>query len=527
MACLSLLSPLRGQAPSRVLLHAATGVNAKAIAEFAGISPDSVAVVDQEFGLYLFSLRAGQQTGQICGRISACRGVISCQTLKQVQRRRTPDDPLFGRQRFLNTIQATLAWNASTGGLNSRGDTLVVAIVDDGMDTLHPDLLPNAWFNRKEIPFNGIDDDLNGYTDDYRGWNGGDTNGQTFTTQSLYSHGTHVSGIIGASGNNAVGVSGINWRIKMMPLLCYPKNGIDADLGVIRCMIYALRMKKLYLSSGGTQGAMIVALNTSVGIDRARPSDEPVWCALYDSLGKYGIISSVATTNSNIDIGKEGDIPGLCASRYTLVVSNTDPEDNRVNSGFSDTFVDLSAPGQFSYSTALLSFSGPNGPYNEQSGSSFAAPQVGASAALLMSGACDTFWSVYRAYPDSAVMLVHGWIMAGTKKLSVLNGLNVSGGRLDLYEAFRQMEKWCKSLQPAAPGFSMFPNPAAAGSWLQINGTGDAGTLELFSLSGQVCMPLKEIKAGRVFLPELSAGVYVARVQSSEGTIIARLLITN
>jgi hypothetical protein len=117
------------------------------------------------------------------------------------------------------------------------------------------------WFNRNEIPWNGADDDGNGYTDDYRGWNGGDSNNRTFTTQSIYAHGTEVAGIMGAAGNNNTGVCGINWQTKLMPLLCYPINGVNGDLGVIRSMLYALRMKKLYMATGGQKGALIMAVN--------------------------------------------------------------------------------------------------------------------------------------------------------------------------------------------------------------------------------------------------------------------------
>ena len=89
-----------------------------------------------------------------------------------------------------------------------------------------------------------------------------------------------------------------------------------------------------------------MAVNTSVGIDGAFPNEEPIWCSLYDSLGHAGILSSIATTNSNVDVGIAGDIPSLCPSPFTIVVNNTDANDNRMGSGYNKEFVDMAAPGQ-------------------------------------------------------------------------------------------------------------------------------------------------------------------------------------
>ena len=514
------------RAQEKVLLVLEPGVMPSTVAERAGIHPRHFSVVDADFRLYSVRCAEGHSPEKLLYLLRRTRGVAMAQQSMPVMRRRTPDDPLYSRQRFLSTMSAPGVWDKITGGLNRAGDTLVVAFIDDGMDTAHPDLLPNMWFNRHEIPFNGIDDDGNGYVDDYRGWNGGDSNSTTFTTQSLVAHGTGIAGVMGARGNNGRGISGINWQIKLMPLVCYPLNGVDADLGVIRSMLYALRMKRLYMQTAGAKGAMIMAINTSVGIDRAFPADQPIWCALYDSLGHAGIFSSLATSNTNTDVGVAGDIPSLCPSPFTLVVNNTDADDNRINSGFSSVHVDLAAPGQSVLTTALNTFGGPNGPYNEQSGTSFAAPMVGAAAALLASGACDSFWTLHARKPDSAVRLLRTWIMTGTKRLSVLDGKCVSGGRLDLQGAWQQMDNWCRTVQPGLSVTRFFPNPARPGDVLTCATLVDAGTrYEIYSHDGRLMQQSECINRGQLKLPGLKAGVYFIRLNSHQGTIVARILV--
>jgi hypothetical protein len=142
----------------------------------------------------------------------------------------------------------------------------------------HSDLTDNLWKNHKEIPGNGIDDDGNGYVDDYEGWNAVSQNGNVYSSGS---HGLNVAGIIGARGNNEMGVSGMNWDIKIMQIRL---SQVRED-NVLRAYEYALSHRKRYNESGGIEGAFVVATNSSWGIDRGRPEDAPLWCAFYDSLG--------------------------------------------------------------------------------------------------------------------------------------------------------------------------------------------------------------------------------------------------
>ncbi|NBX88428.1 MAG: hypothetical protein EBQ97_07935, partial [Bacteroidetes bacterium] len=130
---------------------------------------------DESFGLYRF---VGNESVllELKAKANLAGIPFTYQPEHYIQRRSLkPNDPLLTDQQYLDVIQMPLAWEQGLSGVNRYGDTLVVAVVDDGMDTSHPDLRENIWVNRKEIPWNGKDDDNNGYTDDYWGWNGGDS----------------------------------------------------------------------------------------------------------------------------------------------------------------------------------------------------------------------------------------------------------------------------------------------------------------------------------------------------------------
>ena len=488
----------------------------------------TLTTVDQEFGLYRCMIAEEKLTPALIREINAMDGVLAVQKCRPVSRRKQPNDPLFAAQNYLTTIHAPWFWDRNTGGVNRRGDTLVVGMIDDGMDTMHPDLKPNMWFNHKEIPWNGVDDDANGYVDDYRGWNGGDSNNKTYTTQSFYAHGTEVAGIIGAAGNNATGVSGINWQVKLMPLLCYPTNGVDGDLGVIRSMLYALRMKKLYMATQGVKGACIMAVNTSVGIDGAFPNEEPIWCNLYDSLGNAGILPSIATTNSNVDVGISGDIPSLCPSMFTIVVNNTDANDNRMSSGYSNEYVDMAAPGQGVYTTQLNSFTGPNGPYSSVSGTSFAAPQVSAAAALLCAEVCDSFWTVHKNIPDSATRMLRRWILAGVDVIPALSDKCATEGRLNIEKARTEMNTWCTAVnQNLKISIKVYPNPAISGQVIVWNGiVPQISKVTLYSMDGRKVVGEMMAEANGMQLPAMAPGFYVLEGRSATGIVRTRIFIT-
>ena len=150
-----------------------------------------------------------------------------------------PNDPIFYKQWGLTKINAQSAWNYTTGS-----DNVVIAVIDTGVDYNHPDLTENILTNTKEIPNNGIDDDKNGYIDDYRGWNFVSDNNNPMDANG---HGTHCAGIIAARGNNNYGITGTLWHAKIMPLLIGIGNTVDRA-AEIKAIQYANSMNAELIS---------------------------------------------------------------------------------------------------------------------------------------------------------------------------------------------------------------------------------------------------------------------------------------
>jgi subtilisin family serine protease len=279
-------------------------------------------------------------------------------------------------------INVAESWQQfGTGGKNALKQDIVVAIVDGGFDYRHPDLSFNRWRNWNEVAGNGIDDDGNGYIDDISGWNAQTETGDIESED----HGTHVAGLIGARGNNNRGIAGLNWRVKIM----YVSMGQDlADTAsTMRAYSYILKQKELWLATNGKKGANVVAINSSFGIDAQKCSDADfvIWNEMFNSLGKKGILSVAATSNWNIDVDAQGDIPTSCDSPFLISVTNSTRSGFKSQAGFGTTTIDLAAPGENILSTGQRQFSGDPSPYSAQTGTSFSTPQVAGAVGYLHS----------------------------------------------------------------------------------------------------------------------------------------------
>ncbi len=346
-----------------------------------------------------------------------------------------PNDPSFGNQWALHNtaqlggvvdadIDAPEAWDIATGDTTVQGDEIVIAVIDGGFDLNHSDLL--FWKNILDTPGNGIDDDGNGYIDDYDGWNAYGNNGNI----PGGNHGTHVTGICAAAGNNGIGVSGVNWNVKVMPIA--GSSGNEAT--VVAAYGYVFEMRKIYNETNGAEGAFVVSTNSSFGVDFGDPANFPIWCAMYDSMGQAGIISAAATANINIDIDVQGDVPTACASDYLLSVTNTTNSDVKNSSAaYGATTIDLGAPGTTIFSTTSGSS------YGFLTGTSMATPQVTGAVALMYSGACAGFISAYKNDPATYTLDVLQAILDGTDPIPSLNGVTVSGGRLNIFNSLNEM----------------------------------------------------------------------------------------
>lgn len=358
--------------------------------------------------------------------------VVEAQFNHRMQLRATvPDDPSFGLQWALNNtgqsggtpdadIDAPEAWDLATGGTTALGEQIVVAIIDAGFDLNHQDV---AYFkNTLEIPGNGIDDDGNGYIDDYNGWNVYNSSGNL----PVDSHGQHVAGIAGAKGNNAIGIAGVNWGVKIMPIA----GSTELESEAIEAYGYVQAMRALYNETGGAKGAFVVSTNASFGVDYGDPADFPLWCGIYDSLGAVGVLSAGATANIGMDIDINGDIPTACPSDYLISVTNTTRLDVR-NSGaaWGLTTIDLGAPGTAIYSTL------PGNTYGNLTGTSMATPHVAGAVALMYAAACPGFIAQYKSDPAGTALLVKQAILDGADPNASLAGKTVSGGRLNVYHS--------------------------------------------------------------------------------------------
>ena len=379
--------------------------------------------------IYLLSFcQQGTNVDKIIDALSNNDEVQAVQLNHYIEERATtPNDSQFGAQWHHiqsedHDIDSDEAWDISTGGYTANGDRIVVCILEGGgSDYNHVDLIDNHWVNEGEIAGNGIDDDGNGYIDDVNGWNASSNNDAISTG----SHGTALSGMIGATGNNGIGVAGVNWSVGLMQV----QMGGLSESNVIAAYSYPHTMRNMYNTSNGTQGAFVVATNASWGIDQADPAQYPVWCAYYDDLGSVGILNCGATANAQFDIDAVGDMPTGCSSDYMVSVTATNNQDVRTFSAYGATTIDLGAPGENVMMTAA------GNSYGTSSGTSFASPCVAGAIALIYSAPCSDLATNALTSPQATADLVKGFIMSGVDPIDQLTNETVSGGRLNVFNS--------------------------------------------------------------------------------------------
>ncbi len=268
-----------------------------------------------------------------------------------------PDDPYFENQWGPKKIKVPKAWDISRGGLS-----VVVAVIDSGVDYSHPDLAQNIWINQIEANGKkGVDDDGNGYIDDIHGWDLADNDNEPM---DIVGHGTNISGIIGAVGNNNIGITGTCWTVKIMPLKVVADDSDSIlEMDIIKAIYYAI-----------DNGADIV--NCSFG-GNARSEEER---NAFIQLKKVGILAVCSAGNDGLDNDKYPLYPASYNLENIISVGASDKNDNIADfSNYGKTSVNVLAPG-VSIETTGLSNS-----YELVSGTSISAPFVSGIAALILS----------------------------------------------------------------------------------------------------------------------------------------------
>ena len=280
-----------------------------------------------------------------------------------------PNDPRYPEMWGLNNtgqtggtvdadIDAPEAWNVATGS-----SAMVAADIDTGIDKNHEDLAANLYTNPGETAGNGIDDDGNGFIDDVNGWDFAMDDNDPNEEAICGGHGTHTAGTIGAKGNNGIGVTGVNWNVKIMPLKIFKKYLI------ILCSA----------SSADIISAIDYAAMMGVRVSNNSYGGGPYSQAEYDAIRASKSIYVAAAGND----GTNNDVTPAYPASYNLnniiSVAATDHNDAKASfSNYGTTSVDLGAPGVDILSTT------PNNTYSLFDGTSMATPHVTGSVALLM-----------------------------------------------------------------------------------------------------------------------------------------------
>ncbi|MDR8525225.1 S8 family serine peptidase [Shewanella fidelis] len=375
------------------------------------------------------TLRAGSDVEQAIKIISRHPAVKYAEPNYVIKAIGTPDDPDFVSLWGLHNtgqdggtadadIDAVEAWDVTTGD-----SSVIVGVIDTGVDYNHPDLQANMWVNPNEIPGNGIDDDGNGVVDDIHGFNANDNSGDPMDGNG---HGTHVAGTIGASGNNGVGVVGVNWDVSIIGCQFLNASGSGSTEGAIACIDYMTDLKV-------NHGVDIKLTNNSWGGGGFSQ-------ALKDSIesgGDAGILFVAAAGNSAVDNDANPHYPSSYDSDAVMSIASTDRND--AMSSFSQwglTSVDMGAPG-----SAILSTT-PGNTYSTFSGTSMATPHIAGAAALV--------WSIN---PDLTPVEMKQLLMDSGDANADLTGKTVAGSRLNVANAL--------DLADPEPGYRFSVTPAS------------------------------------------------------------------
>ncbi len=319
-----------------------------------------------------------------------------------------PNDPMFKDQWALNNIgqgggkekadlSALKAWLKSQGSKE-----VVVAVLDSGVDYTHPDLVSNMWLRPDNVP--QYKDEELGTINDLHGLNASENQSDPMDDNG---HGTHCSGIIGAEGNNEEGITGLNWKVKIMPLKFMGRGGFGTTKNAIEAINYAIDRKQ--------NGVNVRVINASWGsTQHSKALEDAIRAA-----GEAGILFVAAAGNNSTDNGKRAHYPSNYDLPNVISVAATDRNDQLASfSNFGIKTVHIAAPGKDITSTWL------NDSYRDASGTSMATPYIAGTAALILA-----------SEPKLSVKKLRERILQSADKIDSLNGKVESGGRINAAKA--------------------------------------------------------------------------------------------
>ncbi|MCK6604992.1 MAG: S8 family serine peptidase [Ignavibacteriaceae bacterium] len=270
-----------------------------------------------------------------------------------------PNDPSIGSQYYLNTVKAYEAWDLSTGS-----SSVIIGIVDTGIDWNHPDLSDNIWQNTDEISGNNIDDDGNGYVDDYIGWDFGGFTGtpDNDPMEDQPDHGTHVAGCASAVTNNGIGVASLGYKAKLMAIKTSINNQRDPSSGQ-PYIVYGYEG----IVYGADNGAHII--NCSWGGGGYSLYGQEI---INYALTKGTVVVAAAGNSSSINPHYPSGF------NHVLAVASTNSSDSRSSFSNYGYKIEVAAPGSSIYNTWM------DNTYATLSGTSMASPVAAGLVALVM-----------------------------------------------------------------------------------------------------------------------------------------------
>jgi len=333
------------------------------------------------FDVYLVDLDDGTDLQTAITYYAGQPGVTMAGADHQITVEQTPNDPGVAKQWALNAISASAAWGVTTG----TGNT-IVAVIDTGIDYTHPDLAANIWVNPDKTAPDKYGYDFANNDNDPRDDNG---------------HGTHVAGIIGATGNNGLGVTGINQHTKLMALKFMDANGNGFTSDAIRAIDYAIKHGAKILNN--SWGGNLPDASLQAAIARAQAA---------------GVIFVVAAGNESANNDTNISYPTQYGRTLNNVISVAATDQNNALASFSNygpTTVFIGAPGNSIYSTL------PGGGYGIKSGTSMATPMIAGALALL--------WDAHPTWTYSQII---NKLKTSVDVQPSLQGKVVTGGRLNL-----------------------------------------------------------------------------------------------